>query len=142
MRFTILIFLATVAGSTLLTGLVLLLAGKYSLLDIPNQRSSHVRSTPRGGGLAIVIAFLAGLFATGLKPQFVPLAAGAGLVASIGLWDDIKSLPARWRLLVHLLAAVLLVWGGADQVAALRPWQGETVRFLAGPLMVLTWSGG
>src|SRR5947207_5750682 len=32
-----------------------------SVLDVPNQRSSHSRPTPRGGGLAIVAAFFVGL---------------------------------------------------------------------------------
>ena len=30
-------------------------------LDVPNQRSSHTRPTPRGGGLVIVGGFLVGL---------------------------------------------------------------------------------
>jgi len=33
------------------------------LLDHPNERSSHAAPTPRGGGLAIVASFLAGLVA-------------------------------------------------------------------------------
>src|SRR5258708_26315473 len=31
------------------------------VLDTPNQRSSHTRPTPRGGGVAIVAGFLIGL---------------------------------------------------------------------------------
>ena len=30
-----------------------------SLMDIPNERSSHSVPTPRGGGVAIVLSFLA-----------------------------------------------------------------------------------
>jgi len=48
--------------------LVALLGGWFYLrwaparaLDIPNERSSHSRPTPRGGGLVIVAGFLAGL---------------------------------------------------------------------------------
>jgi len=33
---------------------------RCNLLDIPNERSSHVVPTPRGGGLAIVIVTLIG----------------------------------------------------------------------------------
>ena len=32
-----------------------------SLMDIPNERSSHVVPTPRGGGVAIVVSFVLSL---------------------------------------------------------------------------------
>ncbi|MDQ2696313.1 MAG: glycosyltransferase family 4 protein [Pseudomonadota bacterium] len=81
------------------------------LIDVPNRRSSHTRPTPRGGGVAIVIAFLAGfsgLYALGHMPHEVYLAlSGAGLlVAVVGFWDDHSSLPARLRIAVHGAAAV------------------------------------
>jgi Fuc2NAc and GlcNAc transferase len=80
-----------------------------SMLDVPNHRSSHSVPTPRGGGLAIVVATLA---AWGLMPVMgfgtaVPasvVAAVAG-VAAVGFIDDLKSVPAGWRLMAHLLAA-------------------------------------
>jgi Fuc2NAc and GlcNAc transferase len=31
------------------------MAERRQFLDIPNERSSHTRPTPRGGGLAIVV---------------------------------------------------------------------------------------
>jgi Fuc2NAc and GlcNAc transferase len=80
-----------------------------SMLDVPNHRSSHSVPTPRGGGLAIVVATLA---AWGLMPAMgfgtaVPtsvVAAVAG-VAAVGFIDDLQSVPAGWRLMAHLLAA-------------------------------------
>ena len=33
-----------------------------SLIDVPNQRSSHTIPTPRGGGVAIVLTFICALF--------------------------------------------------------------------------------
>jgi Fuc2NAc and GlcNAc transferase len=47
--------------SGILTWLYIKYALHKSLLDIPNDRSSHTVPTPRGGGLAIAIAFYAGL---------------------------------------------------------------------------------
>jgi Fuc2NAc and GlcNAc transferase len=82
-----------------------------NLLDIPNQRSSHQMPTPRGGGLGIVVAFTAAslmLFLGGSLDLagFLALTA-ALLVAGIGFWDDHRHIPARWRFLVHMAAAVI-----------------------------------
>ena len=40
-----------------LTGLIVRFAWDFGLLDHPDSRRSHLRATPRGGGLAIVLGF-------------------------------------------------------------------------------------
>ena len=50
-----------------------------SIIDIPNARSSHSIPTPRGGGVAIVVAFLLTLpllFQLGLVPLAFLVALG------------------------------------------------------------------
>ncbi len=87
-----------------------------SLMDIPNERSSHSVPTPRGGGVAIVVAFLLALpVLTGL--DLLSMSAlyglfGSGLlVAVIGFADDHGHIAARWRLLGHFIAAAwALFW--------------------------------
>ena len=115
----ILLLLAGV-GSALLTGLVRRYALARSILDVPNARSSHTAPTPRGGGVAIVAATLAGLpvlAAAGALswPALWALAGAGGLVALIGFLDDHGHIAARWRLLAHFAAAAwALAWlGGA-----------------------------
>lgn len=87
-----------------------------SLMDVPNERSSHTIPTPRGGGVAIVVAFslaLPVLFGLDLLPVGVLYALlGAGLlVAAIGFADDHGHIAAKWRLLGHFIAAVwALYW--------------------------------
>ncbi|HBQ26908.1 MAG TPA: glycosyl transferase, partial [Syntrophomonas sp.] len=62
MNFKILMFLiGTFAFSILLTYFVRIYTLKQHILDIPNERSSHVVATPRGGGLGFVVVFLLGL---------------------------------------------------------------------------------
>ena len=111
--------LPAVAGVSLfMTGALRRYALARSLMDIPNARSSHSVPTPRGGGVAIVLAFLAALpvlaFAN-LLPWAVMwalLGAGAG-VAVIGFLDDHGHIPARWRLLGHFAGAIwALFWLG------------------------------
>ena len=89
-------------------------------LDIPNQRSSHTRPTPRGGGLVIVGGFLVGLgvwLVTGgsLSPRALGWLAGALLVAGVSFVDDLHPLPAVPRLLTHGLGAVLLTVAGVQE---------------------------
>ena len=89
-----------------------------SLMDIPNERSSHSVPTPRGGGVAIVLSFLAVLPVLGVM-QWLPwpfvigiVGAGAG-VAVLGFLDDHGHIAARWRLLGHFSSAAwALYWLG------------------------------
>lgn len=89
-----------------------------SLMDIPNERSSHAVPTPRGGGVAIVVSFalaLPGLYSFGLlEPTLFCALLGSGLlVALIGFADDHGHIAARWRLLGHFVAAIwALYWMG------------------------------
>ena len=72
---------------------------------MPNERSSHTRPTPRGGGLVIVGGFLVGLAlwlaGGGLSPRALGWLAGALLVASVSFVDDLHPLPALPRLVTH-----------------------------------------
>ena len=89
-----------------------------SIIDIPNARSSHTVPTPRGGGLSIVVAFLAMVPFFGwanLVPwqTLVALGGAGGLVAIVGFMDDHGHVPARWRLLGHFSASTwALIWIG------------------------------
>ncbi len=92
------------ASAFTLTALLRRYALSKSLIDVPNDRSSHTIPTPRGGGVAIVVTFLAALcllFMAGIIPSGLFLSAlGAGaLVAIIGFMDDHGHIAARWRLL-------------------------------------------
>ncbi|CAI8946612.1 Fuc2NAc and GlcNAc transferase [Pseudomonas sp. IT-347P] len=87
-----------------------------SIMDIPNDRSSHTVPTPRGGGVAIVVSFIAMLpILVGFESLTLSDAVamgGAGLfVAILGFADDHGHIAAVWRLLGHFIAAAwLLFW--------------------------------
>lgn len=96
------------------------------LMDRPNERSSHSTPTPRGGGVAIVVAFLASLL-MGEEASAAALTAlvvgGAG-VAAVGFIDDHGHIAARWRLLAHFSCAAWILYGtGIPQFE----WMGVTV---------------
>ncbi len=102
----------------MLTGFLRRYALKKNLLDVPNTRSSHLLPTPRGGGMAIVLIFLAGLIVLAVvdvlpSVLLIALMGAGGWVALIGFVDDHNHIPARWRFLAHLAGAVwALAWLG------------------------------
>jgi Fuc2NAc and GlcNAc transferase len=113
-----LLAVAVMVVAGLLTGAVRRYAIARSLLDHPNERSSHRAPTPRGGGVAIVVAFRAALlwlWAAGDVATSPTIALiGAGLwVALVGFLDDHGHIAARWRLGAHFIgAAWVLAWIG------------------------------
>ena len=56
----IIVAVAVFGCSAILTGFVTRLLKKNNILDIPNERSSHIISTPRGGGIGIVSSIIIG----------------------------------------------------------------------------------
>jgi Fuc2NAc and GlcNAc transferase len=120
---------------------------KRSLLDIPNRRSSHSTPTPRGGGIAIVFAFVTSalllvLFGGLNLDVFLASTIGGGGIAIIGLVDDWKPRSAGVRLLVQLAAAVsaLLLLFGIHGVAP-RFWEGLSPIFAGGLIaLAMVWS--
>lgn len=94
-----------------------------SIIDIPNARSSHSLPTPRGGGVAIVVAFALAVLLL-VWAHFLPWRDALGLlgpglaVALIGFMDDHGHIAARWRLLGHFSAscAALVCLGGLPAI--------------------------
>ena len=83
-------------------------AGRFGLIDSPNERSSHSRPTPRGGGVGIIAAFLLASGIAGISPWFwLPMGAMAAL-AFLGDWVE---LSPKVRLPVQLLLAGVVVAG-------------------------------
>jgi len=101
---------------------------KNQILSIPNERSSHSDPTPHGAGLVIAILclvayvpitfYVVGPFSWG---YFV----GALLIALVSFLDDIRPIRFTWRLLVHSVAALLLIvdvdtWHGITMLGGLQ----------------------
>ena len=127
-----------------LTGLVKLYAQRR-LLDIPNDRSSHLQPTPRGGGLAILLALAAGLLGF---HQEIGLDQGLGLsmlalvpLVLMGFVDDHRGLSARSRFGVQVLAALWVFWALGYPVPKEVSSSGFVSVAIALPfaLLLLTW---
>ncbi|MEO5573325.1 MAG: glycosyltransferase family 4 protein [Gammaproteobacteria bacterium] len=102
--------------SALLARLTLRHTLRNGMIDMPNQRSSHTIPTPRGGGLAIAITFLAAILSLGMAGLLSAeiasaLLGGGALVAFAGWRDDRHTLSISLRFAVHFAAALwALFW--------------------------------
>jgi len=82
---------------------------RRQLVDLPGERRSHAVATPRGGGAGPVVAILVALLMLSThSTSYAGAALAIAAVAAIGAWDDHRPLPARWRLLVHVAAGLML----------------------------------
>src|SRR5215218_7646885 len=83
---------------------------RYALAH-PNARSSHRKSTPQGGGIAVIaatIAVAAGVLALRPEPSFDAgslglVLAAAAFIAAVGAWDDVRSIGVTPRLVLQAL---------------------------------------
>ncbi|HXG39903.1 MAG TPA: MraY family glycosyltransferase [Candidatus Limnocylindrales bacterium] len=136
------------AVALLLTPPVRRLAERLEVVDHPELRRVNVRPVPRGGGLAVVAAYLAvaGSFVLvndrlRLVPvppfigsgELVALLAGGALAAIVGAVDDYLDLRARWQLAGQVGLAVLAVGLGISVDTISNPL-GAGNLVLAGPL--------
>ncbi|MGB8839740.1 MAG: glycosyltransferase family 4 protein, partial [Aliidongia sp.] len=98
-------------SSAAATGFVLLWLRRRQILDHPNDRSSHDRPTPRGGGLA-VIPVVALCWAVLAMLGLAPLSTLGVVAAAVGLaalsWRDDRLSLSVWLRLAVQFAAVLL----------------------------------
>ena len=95
---------------------------KKSLVDIPNDRSSHTIPTPHGGGIAIAITWFIGisyLYFTNDINSSLYFALLVGIIISIVSYlDDLYDLSAKIRLITQVIVAVLGLYflGGLEKI--------------------------
>jgi len=117
-------FLCVYLGSALLaiiiTPIVIKLAHRIKAVDRPGIRTVHTRPVPRIGGvtiflsamiLIVMVLFLnnsIGKAFRNMQLQLISLFCSATFIFFVGLVDDLKGLPARFKFLAELLAATSL----------------------------------
>ncbi len=89
-------------------------AYKLGLVDIPNERSSHKKITPRGAGIGFGLAFFIGNATFGFHDflQYWYVYLSMFLVFLIGIVDDRKNISPKAKFYVIFLAATLLYYYG------------------------------
>jgi UDP-N-acetylmuramyl pentapeptide phosphotransferase/UDP-N-acetylglucosamine-1-phosphate transferase len=150
-----------VAGALVSWWLTRKLAGRNApllLLDHPNERSLHVRPTPRTGGLAIMGTFFAGVLALGVV-EWIRSSRGEAtfllgatewwilattfVLSAVSFMDDRRGLPVSLRLGIQFVVAVVLVVGSGLVIPSLNvPFVGAIrLEWMAIPISValLVW---
>ena len=106
-----------VVASAVITRQLIVNSHRFSKMDIPNERSSHITPTPRGGGIAFVatslIGFLLLLLNNALNgTELLALCCAGSIVALAGHLDDRQKISgATVRLFLHAISAIILVVG-------------------------------
>lgn len=108
------LFLIILIASFSLTYLVKVIAKKKLLIDIPNERSSHVTPTPRGGGLAIAISWFAGIsylnFIGNMDVNLYYALLSGILISGISFLDDIYTLKSLPRMIIHAISTLIALY--------------------------------
>lgn len=108
-----------IVGITFLISYLFMFANKklsahLGAIDIPNEkRRIHKLPTPRMGALSIFLSFLVGYMIFG-KPslQMNSILISSFILVIIGMFDDIKPIPNRYKLIAQIVAAVITVFYG------------------------------
>ena len=130
--------IAVFVVTAVLVDLMIVLAARWRLVDLPNRRSAHALPTARGGGVAIVAMTTLAAIAVVLRwpPDAVAVVCGACLpclaIAGVGIVDDMRPLDAKLRLAIQIAVAVTMT-------AVLRPI--STIEIPGLPAVELGWAG-
>lgn len=90
--------------------LAMKLAYKIGAVDKPNARKVHTKIMPRMGGLGIYLAYIIVVLATQkMNMQLAGLLLGSTILVVLGIFDDMKDLNAKFKLLIQILAAVIVM---------------------------------
>lgn len=90
------------------------------LVDKPNVRKNHNGDIPLVGGIGIYTSLmLVGAWVLPLNSVTLAIALSSTLMVLVGVWDDKKDLSVRLRIVIQLIAAAVLVFGGGIQIETL-----------------------
>lgn len=128
-------FISAVIISFIMTPLARKLAIKVGALDIPkDSRKIHQKPMPYFGGLAIYVSIISCMFV--YMPHTTTnlfIMAGATIIVLTGIVDDMYGMPAKVKMLLQVIAAVVAIKGGVQ------------IHFITNPLSItgmsylLTW---
>jgi UDP-GlcNAc:undecaprenyl-phosphate GlcNAc-1-phosphate transferase len=145
-----LVFLVTAMVTYLVTPVVRRLAARAGAMAEVRDRDVHAIPTPRGGGLAMYVGLLAGLFLATKLPLLSTISASfddakavamaGGIIVLVGLIDDRWPLDALTKLAGQIVASGVLVLSGVRLSSLSIPGVTENIVFtsdVAVPVTVL-----
>ena len=93
--------------------------------QLKTQNATAQSTVPRGGGISIFIAIiLTTIIFIPMDKHLIGIIIAALLTIIIGVWDDIKDISPRLRLVTNLLSALIVVASGVGIAFISNPFGG------------------
>ena len=146
------VFLISMFLTLLLTPVARRLALRFGAIDRPSRRKIHRKIITRFGGLSIFISFILAVivglliaknFGVGISSRdyrsLLGILLGGGLITLIGLFDDIKGLPATVKLAGQVIASAAAVYFGAQIFFVSTPFTRIVMLGAWAPAVTIMW---
>ena len=144
----LLVFLTAFLASSVAYPLVLRFARRHNIVDNPDARKLQRVPIPVLGGVVVYIGIAAGMIVLFLfmkEPMLVWGFFAMTILMILGIWDDIRDLPASLRFLLEVAIVLLFVlttgiyvddFHGLFGIGALKPWIGISFSVFCGVTII------
>ncbi|GHV25847.1 undecaprenyl-phosphate alpha-N-acetylglucosaminyl 1-phosphate transferase [Spirochaetia bacterium] len=116
---SVIILVSSFVFSGLAVALILRLARKKAWYDHINERKIHTGDVPRLGGVGFALVFVAAAFFINFSSpssyfglRFLPSLLALILTLIMGVMDDFKPVAPRYKLIIHIFAALCVIVPG------------------------------
>ena len=127
------------------TPVVIGIAKKIKAIDVPkDERRVHKKPIPLIGGLAIFYGFLVSVLCfCDIEEPIIGILLGAFVIVITGVIDDKYSLPAKVKLLMQVVAAIIVIVFGVEIKHIENPFTNQYITFgwLSIPITII-WIAG
>ncbi len=99
-------------------------------IDKPDARKVHHGAIPRLGGLAIFLGYVGSVLFNGSIPhdhKLFGFVLGTVILVLVGIWDDIKQIEPKTKLMGQIIAAAILVAYDIRVDFINLPWGGGSI---------------
>ncbi len=139
--------LAFCGALALVSAIVVVAMMSARIMDTPNARKAHIRPTPKGGGVGVVVAFMLGIavlygyadFARLGESYFRGVIVAALAIAVVSFLDDLYDWPFTIKLVTQALAATAAVGSGLYLREVHLPYAGIVQIGWLGAAATLAW---
>jgi UDP-GlcNAc:undecaprenyl-phosphate/decaprenyl-phosphate GlcNAc-1-phosphate transferase len=114
-KFASLCFVTAFIVTMIAIPVIIKLAEKYKLYDLPNERKEHTVPVPTMGGIAVIAGMMMALLMWlpfNYETEQVCFLLSVAVLFCLGIMDDIKDLSARYKFLVQAGIATLMAISG------------------------------
>ncbi|MES2882460.1 MAG: MraY family glycosyltransferase, partial [Bacteroidota bacterium] len=114
-QFGILAFVTAFVTAMILMPPLIKIINRFKLFDVPDLRKEHTLPVPTMGGIAVCAGMAAGcvLWFQFSNNQFtICFFFSIAILFAVGIMDDLRNLPARYKLVLQLAVASLIAFSG------------------------------